>query len=84
MLGKASLSVFSDCSLGLSGLGGFGGAAGGVSVAVCCAGAAVPDAAFESCGSSSKSRGRAVVGDSARGLFAVGAAGLLGVDCGLK
>lgn len=48
MLGKASLKVFSDCSLGLRGLGGFGGAAGGVSVSGCCAGAAVPDVAFES------------------------------------
>jgi len=34
-LGNASFKVFSDCSLGLRGRGGFGGAAGGVSVAVC-------------------------------------------------
>lgn len=33
--GKASFKVFSDCSLGLKGLGGFGGADGGVSVVFC-------------------------------------------------
>lgn len=34
-VGNASFSVFTDCSRGLKGRGGFGGAAGGVSVAVC-------------------------------------------------
>lgn len=80
--GKASFSVFSDCSLGFSGRGGFGGAAGGVSVAVCGFAAEVADATPVSWGSSSKSMGLAVVGDSARGLLGASAAeGLLGVDC---
>lgn len=80
--GNASFSVFNDCSLGLSGRGGFGGAAGGVSVAVCGFAAEVVDATPVSWGSSSKSMGLAVVGDSARGLLGTSTAeGLLGVDC---
>lgn len=83
-VGKASFSVFTDCSRGLMGRGGFGGAAGGVSGTVCWAGDTLLPVEItpDSCGSSSKSRGRAVVGDSARGLFgATPADGLLGVDC---
>lgn len=65
------------------GRGGFGGAAGGVSVTVCWAGDALlaVEITPDSWGSSSKSRGRAVVGDSARGLFGATPAGLLGVSC---
>jgi hypothetical protein len=65
IVGKASLRVLSACCRGLNGRGGFGGAA----VAFCWAVAVDTEVIPDSWGSSSKSRGRAVVGDSGLGLY---------------
>jgi len=75
MPGKASISVFSACTCGLSGRGGFAGGISDVSSWNRTPGfgdfeggggdVVLSKAAVESPGSSSKSSGRAVVGDSA-------------------
>lgn len=77
-VGNASLRVFSACCCGVNGRGGFGGGAGADSAD--CPGAAEDEVTPLSCGSSSpsKSRGRAVVGDSGLGLLSAAAA-LVGV-----
>jgi hypothetical protein len=68
MLGNASFSIFSACCRGLSGLGGLGGGVGPSSLFPNCGEGlemGVPaEITPDSWGSSSKSRGRAVVGDS--------------------
>lgn len=83
MVGKASLSVISACSRGLKGLGGFGGGAssslgGGFGWDGCVCDGSVAFTVPVSW-SLSKSKGRAVVGDS--GGPSDGLSGETGEDC---
>lgn len=84
MLGKASFNVFSACSRGLNGLGGLAGGAGsslggglGFEEASVLDGVTVPVS-----WSLSKSKGRAVVGDS--GGPSEGLSGETGEGCGVS